>query len=275
MNGQNTLIMKDNIRIIPKWSRSKEEIWRDHFEGLISEVRPPVKSNAHHFARLYYYAAAIVLIFIIPMIYTRTIVSQRGEHISYVLPDGSGVTLNADSKLIYKPLMWPLKREVRMDGEAYFEVEKKGTKFLVKSKNGVVKVLGTKFNVLSRGEIYRVSCISGKVQVISGGEAILEKGRIAFRGKDGTLVVEEMGEVKKNISWREGIFYFRSALLEDVINEISRQYDISIEYSEINGHLYTGNFSRESKIDSVLEIIALPFGLRPEKTKNGYKLVKQ
>jgi len=54
-----------------------------------------------------------------------------------------------------------------------------------------------------------------------------------------------------------------------------RQYDVEIEYAENNNYIYTGNFSKESTIEEVLEIVSLPFGLRTEKRGNGYKLVSQ
>ena len=266
--------MNNKIIINPKWEKSKEEIWNEHFEKLTSKETTQIQFKAHFGPYIRYIAAAaIVLIFLIPGIYTRSVVAKKGEHASLQLPDGSLVSLNADSKLTYKPLIWSIMRSVKMDGEAYFEV-KKGSKFTVSTKNGVVKVLGTKFNVLSRGEIFSVSCISGRVEVRADKTVVLEKGTKTFFGMDGKLMIENVPDIQELISWKDNIFNFTEIPLIDVIAEISRQYNITIEYIEINSYIYTGNFSKESSIESVLNIIALPFGLKPEKTENGYKLVR-
>ena len=266
--------MKEDINIIPKWSKSKEEIWSEHFEALISEERAHiVVKNRFGKYLLYTAVAAIILVFLIPVIYTRSIVAGKGEHISINLPDGSLVSLNAESKLTYKPLIWSISRAVKMEGEAYFEV-KRGSKFSVSSQNGVVKVLGTKFNIISRGAHYSVSCICGKVEVSSDRKVILEKDTKASLSNDGKLTIEHITEVEIVNSWRNNIFFFTETPLKDVIEEISRQYNINIEYSEINSYIYTGNFSKESNVEAVLNIVALPYGLKLEKSENGYKLAR-
>lgn len=266
--------MKENVKIEPKWRKSREQIWNDHFERLTSK-----ESTVHkvlHIGRYLRYsaAAAILIILLVPLIYTKSIVAQKGMHLSFNLPDGSSVTLNAGSELSYKPFIWFARRTVRMDGEAYFEVEK-GSEFSVISDNGDVKVLGTRFNVISRDKNFSVCCISGRVMVNSGNRVILEKQERASLGSDGKLVVDKVEEMEKVISWKENVFYFTEAPLKYVIEEISRQYNIKIDYPENNSFIYTGNFSRERDVETVLDIVALPFGLKPEKCVDGYKLEKQ
>jgi ferric-dicitrate binding protein FerR (iron transport regulator) len=224
-------MMNEDIRINPKWSKSKESIWMEHFEKLTSKEETHI-DNTIHFGKYIRYiaAAAVVLVFLIPGIYTRSVVAKRGEQVSLVLPDGSLVSLNADSKVTYKPLIWRIMRSVKMEGEAYFEVEK-GSKFVVSTKNGVVRVLGTKFNVLSRGETFSVSCISGRVEVKSDKTVVLDKETRAKLGNDGKLYIEYVNEIGTVILWRNYIFNYTETPLKEVIDEISRQYNITIEYS--------------------------------------------
>ncbi|EKD31689.1 MAG: hypothetical protein ACD_77C00272G0002 [uncultured bacterium] len=266
--------MKEKIKIEPKWVRSSAEIWRDHFEEITSMDKvnkfdfTPIKKYA------FYYAAAVVVIALLPMLFTRNVVSLRGEHISCVLPDGSRVNLNAQSKLTYNSLIWFISRGVKMDGEAYFEVEK-GSKFTVNTKNGDIRVLGTKFNVFSREGEFEVTCITGKVEVKSGNRVILEKNEGVKMAINGELKLISEPEIENVISWKDDVFYFTSVPLNKVIEEVMRQYDIEIKYAANNNYIYTGNFSKESTIEEVLEIVSLPFGLRTEKLGNGYKLVSQ
>ena len=267
--------MNDKMKIEPKWKRSSEEIWRDHFEEITSVDKvsrfdfSPIKKYA-----FYYAAAAIVVIALLPLLFSKNVVSLRGEHISCTLPDGSVVNLNAESELTYNSLIWFVSRGVKMKGEAYFEVEK-GAKFTVKTKNGDVRVLGTKFNVFSRGDEFAVTCITGRVEVKSGNRVILEKNEGVKMAKNGELKLISEPDMENAISWKDDVFYFTSVSLNKVIEEVMRQYDIEIEYAENNNYIYTGNFSKESTIEEVLEIISLPFGLRTEKRGNGYKLVSQ
>ena len=275
--------MKDNIRIEPKWDKSKEEIWSDHFEKMTSTA--PVNREALHkgmfSGRAIYYtaAAAIIVLMLVPMVYTRNISAQRGEHVTIELPDGSTACLNAQSEISYKPLLWYLKRDIRMEGEAYFSVEK-GSRFSVKSENGSVTVLGTKFNVKSRYDIFEVSCITVKVAVKSELDKDLKEG-VLIEGGEGVSFSENAamkrvsGETNENrTSWMDYNFVFTGAPLNQVLGEISRQYNIDIVYDEAEEYLYTGKFSRDVPVEQVLEIVTMPFSLKIVKDENGYKIIK-
>ncbi len=268
--------MKESVNINPKWSKNKDEIWSNHFEGLTSMERVP-KGNIvkiERYLRYYFAAAAVVIIMLVPFVFTKEISTQRGEHLTCNLPDGSAVTLNAESSISYKPILWIINRSVKMSGEVYFQVEK-GERFTVNTDNGTVKVLCTKFNVLSREENFFVACISGKVEVTSQNVVILEKETSASLEKNGHLIVTKDGEIEKTIAWKRDIFYFTNVPLSYVIEEVSRQYDIIVDYPDISNYFYTGSFSKESKIEDVLDIISLPFGLKREKSNKGFTLFKQ
>lgn len=275
--------MKDNIRIEPRWDKTKEEIWSDHFEKMTSAA--PVSREALHkgifSGRAIYYtaAAAIILLMLVPMVYTRNISAQRGEHVTIELPDGSTACLNAQSEISYKPLLWYVMRDVKLEGEAYFSV-KRGSRFAVKSDNGSVTVLGTKFNVKSRDDIFEVSCLKGKVSVKSKmdkdfkEEVLIEGGEgVSFRGNDAMKRIS--GEANENSSsWMDYNFVFTGTPLNQVIGEISRQYNIDIVYDGTEEYLYTGKFSREVPVEQVLEIVTLPFSLKIVKDESGYKIIK-
>jgi transmembrane sensor len=73
--------------------------------------------------------------------------TPKGGEYQIILPDGTKVWLNAASSLTYPVLFTGNKREVSIDGEAYFEVKKHTIPFIVNTKNQRIEVLGTKFNV--------------------------------------------------------------------------------------------------------------------------------
>ncbi|MCK9627958.1 MAG: FecR domain-containing protein [Bacteroidales bacterium] len=275
--------MKDNIRIEPKWDKTKEEIWNDHFEKMTaSDPERAISASRVAFTRRgFYYAAvaAVILLLLVPLAYTRNIVAKRGEHVTYELPDGSVASLNALSEITYKPLLWLFNRHVKMDGEVHFSVEK-GSKFTVKSNNGSVTVLGTKFNVKSRDGIFEVSCMTGKVSVISPLDNTT-KEKVIIEGGEGVSFSsnEKMERIsgktnEEKTSWMEYRFVFTEAPLNQVLEEISRQYNIDIAYNSTEGYLYTGKFSKDLPVEKVLEIVTLPFSLKIVKGESGYKIIK-
>ncbi|MCK9305564.1 MAG: FecR domain-containing protein [Bacteroidales bacterium] len=274
--------MKNNFKIEPKFSKSSREIWDSHFEKLTADT-PENKVIRVGFQRyrLYYAAAVLILLMMTPLLYTRRVSAPAGEHLDWTLPDRSKLTLNAQSKVTYKPIMWKISRAVSMEGEVFFEVVK-GSGFSVKSDNGSVKVLGTSFNVYSRENGFSVSCLSGKVAVKSElsnddnqVKTILEKGEgIVFRKESAPAVIAEE-VVVTSASWREKEFYFTHSPLAEVLKEVSRQYGVDIEYNKESDLYYTGNFSMKGSPEEVITIITLPFSLGYEKTENGYKILKR
>jgi len=108
-------------------------------------------------------SAACLLLFLLYFTYSfETFSGVQGENNTFYLPDHSKVILTADSQIKFPKLFFI--RNVSLRGEAYFEVEK-GSKFSVKTPNGEVKVLGTRFSVLDKEDGFVVYCFEGKVQV--------------------------------------------------------------------------------------------------------------
>lgn len=238
----------NTIKMTPQWSKSKEQIWAERFEQLAD-----VPGTVRFYRRRWFAVAtvaAVALLLLLPSVaylYTKDIVASRGQHLSAVLPDGSHVELNADSRLSYKPYWWRMSRHVELGGEAFFDVAK-GETFRVQTANGVVRVLGTSFNVFSRGDRFDVVCLTGRVEVSFGGET--------------TVITPEITPSHSATDWMQGRFNFTDTPLQEVIEEIERQYDITITTPKEMDYYYTGNFSRTKNPEDVLRIIEKPFGLK-------------
>lgn len=178
------------------------------------------------------------------------------------LPDGSNVTINADSELKYDVKSWEKDRVVALQGEAFFEV-KKGSRFRVKTNNGQVQVLGTSFNVFARGSQFAVVCETGKVSVKSNGnEAILSPQQSVSKiGKENFSVEDVMKNTSRSV-WRNGVFMYKGAALNEVVAELERQFDISITMDErLSSVLYTGSFKKDN-IETAFEEVFFPLGLK-------------
>jgi len=263
------------------YQRSKEEVW-DELSGKLSE-KPARKDSAPvvRMARRLMIAgiAASVLVFLsiglFLRFHTERVSVPNGQHLTYYLPDSSKIDLNARSALSYNPYWWKFNRNIRFEGEGYFEV-REGSTFTVNSQNGTTEVLGTSFNIYSRNEDYTVACITGKVKVKSRSDesVVLGPGYEASVNEKGNISVEKKIRPEKAISWTEGMFNFTGMPLLEVIEEIERQYDVVILINEEPGLSYTGLFSMDKPVEEVLGLICKPFGLTfVEKSDGVYQLL--
>lgn len=190
-----------------------------------------------------------------------------------LLPEGSRIIVNAVSDIEYNKRSFSLNREIHLKGEAFFEVEK-GESFVVKTDYGTVEVLGTSFNVFARDNQFEVSCHSGSVKVSSpdlSSSVILTPGEECIL-KNGQIELVDRSYVEKE--WTEGTFHFENTPLSNVMQEVERQFDISIELSaKIKDTNYTGFFENNA-IDSAFNSILWPLNLQVvQKSKSTYLVI--
>ncbi|MFO7657000.1 MAG: FecR domain-containing protein [Bacteroidales bacterium] len=248
------------------WEKSKEDIWEKLEKKLDKTTPEPKKITLRPWINL---AAAAVVTLLIGItafmyLYTKKTVVPAAQHSSIILPDYSVVKLNAQSTLSYKPLWWYFSRELKFEGEAYFEVQK-GKKFEVASRYGRVIVLGTSFNIFSRNKDYNVLCISGSVKVVENlgrKEAVISAGQKAYIDKEKLLRVEQNVNTTQVLSWMENRFSFTSAPIKQVFEEISRQYNIKITAEVSPDNYYTGTFLKPASAEQALGLVCKPFNLR-------------
>ena len=191
---------------------------------------------------------------------TTVTVSGHGERLYVQLPDGSGVTLNAGSKIAHRTYGWGKNREVSLEGEAFFEV-KEGSRFTVVTGSARTRVLGTSFNVFERNREFRVKCSSGRIEVItkSGQHAILEPGDYLAGTNDRITGLSTESDSKIN-SWMRGEFYFHNEPLTNVLAEIERQFNITIDYRASESRSYSGYFN-DKNLDAALNLVCTPMQL--------------
>lgn len=144
------------------------------------------------------------------------------------LEDGSTVEINAASSLNFS--ISENQRSAELVGEAYFDVAKSDVPFLITTELGEVSVVGTSFNVYSRGDSMRVSVNSGRVKVKFSGrpkEFILEPGQAATLTTNETANQASFTE-EQDFDWRYKRSVFINQPLQEVLDELGRQYDLTI-----------------------------------------------
>ena len=220
--------------------------------------------------------AAVITLFIgIGLLYSNfnstTQKAEAGTRNTFLLPDNSQVVLNSVSELTYKKSNWDNNRECNLLGEAFFKVAK-GKTFDIKTALGKVTVVGTQFNVKSRKKRFEVECYEGKVKVQFDGKKI-------FLIKGQNIVIQngkQIDALPSNLSlpnWMNHEMKFSSENLVDIVAEIERQYNITIELKNIStGQKFTGILPTDN-IDVAMKIINTTYHL--EQTKTDKKLILQ
>lgn len=183
------------------------------------------------------------------------------------LPDASAVTLNAVSSLSFDEDSWEENREVILKGEAYFKVAK-GATFSVITDAGIVTVLGTQFNVKQRNHLFEVFCYEGSVKVNHKDTDVILKPGQRFLIVDGKQISNEK-EMLKEPSWINNESSFKSLPLREVIQEFERQYNVTIDASDVDtSQVVTCGFTH-TDIDMALQSITIPSQLKYQKNQNS------
>lgn len=250
----------------PPFLSSEEELWKRIETRLYKQ-----KKAAFFTLKRTTYALAAVLLLCLAVgcffrFYSTQIVVPKGSYQVHHLPDGSNVIINAASRLQYHPFWWRFERQVKLEGEAFFEV-KTGTSFAVVSDKGTTEVLGTEFNIYSRDKKYTVFCQNGTVRVTDAEaqqSVILEKGEMAALEKTVVLKRSVPFNPKQITGWKENKFAFNATPLPEVLAEIERQYNVRIFMDTKIGmeKNYSAYFEKPASADTTLKILSESLNLK-------------
>lgn len=245
-----------------------------------SNTTNEVKEKNNRFGGwLKYAAAACVLVlaglFLWPQQDLVNYQLAQKETLSQNLPDGSNFVLNADSKLYYSNEQWGMKRILNLEGEAYFKVEN-GSTFSVVTPLGKVQVLGTQFNVRAREGVFEVACTEGKVKVVyqNGKKAETLLATEALRIEEGKRLVKWEDKNADHLSWTKGITKLRDASVQEIIYELERQFNVSIESKglDLNDRI-SCNF-QHTDLEKAIKTTMSPLGVKYKVTNNKVVLSK-
>ena len=248
-----------------------QQQWQNFTQDVIKAKSPVKTSKLIQWKSISRYAAIFVLGVLLSssvMWGYQNYVSQRlfsqvievpfGGKSNIYLADGTEVLLNAGSQLKYNASFGQKKREVIIEGEAYFKVAK-GKLFDVKTKQGIITVVGTQFNVKQRDNYFEVICFEGIVKVSSNN---ITKQLVA--GETFQILNGKFTESKTTASspkWLENMSEFKAIPFEEVLAELERQYDvqITIKGADIN-RLFTGGFMHNN-LENALKAITQPMNM--------------
>lgn len=188
--------------------------------------------------------------------------TPKGGTYQIELSDGTRVWLNASTTLKYPSRFVGYERTVEIDGEAYFAVTKDEKKpFTVVSHGQRIQVLGTEFNLSAYKDDQKV-----QTTLVEGSVGLHINGRtdpiLLVSNEQSTLfgnnVRKRVVDVEPYIAWKEGHFYFDNTSLRDMMQQMSRWYDVEIVYTQgVPQERFSGMISREVSLQTVLEFLRI------------------
>lgn len=200
---------------------------------------------------------------------TNTLTNPRGsEIISIMLADGTGITLNAGSSITYPLSFSQDRREVKLTGEAYFDVaSNEKMPFIVSVSNRAeVRVLGTQFNIKAyEDDSYAsVTLVEGSVEVAQnlgdqlGKHYTLRPSEQANFDNKGEVAINKV-DIDEFIAWKDNMFLFNDTSLESIMKSLERWYDLDVVFidSGLESIAFGGFISRKSNVSSVLNLMEM------------------
>ncbi|OEK00126.1 hypothetical protein BFP97_00725 [Roseivirga sp. 4D4] len=267
------------------YAKSKDDVWAGLNDLIGEETKEELPVKEGKLVRMNWVsmsiAASMVLLLtygLFARFYTKTVEVGAGEFTSHVLPDGSQVHLNAASSIKYAPYWWKFNRKVKLNGEAFFEVEK-GERFTVYSSLGTTEVLGTKFNIYARGLDYEVYCESGKVGVSNefSDQVVLLPGESVKLNIERLEKEDANAEKEAILAWRNNEFNYNTTPFSKVFSDLERHYGVRIELEDesIANEEYTGVIERPKSAIEALKTILVGYNLAPSEKGRQTYLIKR
>lgn len=183
----------------------------------------------------------------------------KGGEYALVLPDGTQVWLNSESSLRFPVSFQVGKREVFLEGEAFFKVAPdEQAPFHVYAGGRDVCVLGTSFNVSAyeNDACFQSTLVTGKVKISGGKEEVvlLPSEQYTENQLTGKTEVERV-DTRLYTSWLEGKIRFKGERLEDIVKKLNRWFDFEIFYAneEVKDMRFRGVINKYDSFDTALK----------------------
>lgn len=188
---------------------------------------------------------------------------EKGQKANVILPDGSKVWVNSDSRLTYGSRFNANERRLHLEGEAYFEVAPdKDRPFIVETNHLSVEALGTSFDVKNYEEEDHISTVlmTGKVKVASQKDWMLlePNEKLTFNKATGAMRKSTIQDAAGYADWKFNLLSFRAETFERIVHTLERYYNTRIvfESESLKRYRFTGSIGNTS-LESVLQILSL------------------
>lgn len=223
-------------------------------------------------------AAAVALLLVAGFLIVQYL--GRGEYMELatqnqmeesLLPDGSQISMNQYSSVVYAPRRDKQYRRVELSGDAFFEVERDTARpFVIQAHELEIEVLGTAFYVDAREDQPEVQVIvqSGTVSVKAGeARVVLNAGEIGIYDKSSGALSKQANEDQNYMAWKTDVLVFEQTTLERVAFDLNRKFHtrISIANPELKSCELTATYEGKS-LEAILKIIEKTLSIKAQIT---------
>jgi transmembrane sensor len=202
----------------------------------------------------------------------REYVTVPGQRETVTLADGTEMTLAPGSRLRLAADYGASRRDVVLEGQAYFAVVHDAARpFVVHTANTVTKDIGTRFVVRAYPEdrATRVVVAEGAVSVA---DSVLERGMLARVAGDSAITVQRGVDLDAYMGWTRGELVFQATPVTDAIHDLARWYGLDMRLADptLAHGAITASFQDEA-LDDVLHSVAIAIGATVE--RDGHRVV--
>ncbi len=196
------------------------------------------------------------------MEHLQTVTVPAGQRAQIVLADGTTVWLNSQSTLTYQADFGRKNRDVRLNGEAFFDVTpNKDIPFNVNTQINQIRVVGTKFNVCSYDNTnnFEAALVEGMIDIYSAhhNKVIARMQKDEFLSISNGVMKHAKLDSQDFLRWREGIYCFDDIPLSELFAKLEKYYNVEIvvENKDILSYRCTGKFKERDGIEHILKVI--------------------
>jgi ferric-dicitrate binding protein FerR (iron transport regulator) len=198
----------------------------------------------------------------------------------YILPDGSKVSLNKGSKIVFPETFEKEIREITLEGEGFFEITHNPNQpFVINAGKSQIKVLGTSFNVNAYSDNSTVEVVvkTGKVMLNGSGIETAENNSVYLTAGEKGTFFKKKNSVEKStnenvnfLSWKTHNLEFDKMPLPEVISSIENLYSVDIQLDESLTDLKLTAYFENKPVDFVLNVIKITFNLELTNNETVY-----
>ena len=196
--------------------------------------------------------------------------SAQSVPVDYLLADGTKVTLNKNSSLTYSSNFGKERRDVKLTGEAFFNVTKDKTKpFAVEALGTMTEVLGTSFNVSVNNKTGNVTTtlVEGSVRFVAKDcEQMLKPGEEIIYDASSKKYETRKTDTQFNTAWVTGRYNYTDVTFGDLANKLEQIYKLKIEISDskIANRIVSASFLNEEPVEEILKALENELGFSYE-----------
>lgn len=195
------------------------------------------------------------------MIYN-TLATPKARQYRLTLPDGTKVWLNASSSIRYPIAFTGKERRVAITGEVYMEVVKDAVRpFIVATRHSDITVLGTHFNIMAYEDepAVNTTLLEGSVKISIPGKqtaTIIKPGEQASVGNEGDDIKVKKVNAANVAAWINGFLSLKDCSVQEFMNQLSRWYDVDIEYAgKAPQQRFGGLINRNTSLSDILSVL--------------------